>query len=146
MVWKPLSTIIPVVEGTEAEPTAEEKESGITKKYSIPTAQTSPFILHSNDIGYILVDIFADESVAYCGITAIDRNNWSLISGSDTTVYISTYHPNSFYSTDFFGYFPSDETTSVDITFPFADRLTSPACAVSDADGFRFFVRNDNSV
>ena len=77
MVWKPLSTIIPVVEGTEAELTDEERNTGITGKYTIPAAQTSPFILHLNDNGYILVDIFAygDESVAYCGITAIDRNN-----------------------------------------------------------------------
>ena len=146
MVWKPLSTIIPVVEGTEAELTDEERNAGITNKYTIPAAQTSPFILHSNDAGYILVDIFAKPSVAYGGIISINRNNWSLISGSDTTIYISTYHPSSFYSTDFFGYFPNDETTSVDITFPFADRLSSPACAVSDADGSRFFVRNDNSV
>lgn len=137
---------IPVVEGTETEPTAEEQEAGITSKYTIPAAQTSPFILHSNDAGYILVDIFAKPSVAYGGVTSINHNNWSLISGSDTTVYISTYQPSSFYSTDFFGYFPHDETTSVDITFPWADRLSSPACAVSDADGSRFFIRNDGSV
>ena len=66
---------IPVVEGTEAQLTDEERNTGITSKYTIPTAQTSPFILHSNDVGYILVDIFAYESVAYGGITAIDRNN-----------------------------------------------------------------------
>ena len=82
---KPVSTAlaalagssIPVIEGTEAQLTDEERNIGITSKYTIPTAQTSPFILHSNDTGYILVDIFAygDESVAYCGITAIDRND-----------------------------------------------------------------------
>lgn len=137
---------IPVVEGTKAELSTEEQAAGYDSKYNIPAAQTSPFILHSNDAGYILVDIFAKPSVAYCGITSINRNNWSLISGSDTTVYISTYHPSSFYSTDFFGYFPHDETTSVDITFPWVDRLSSPACVVSDADGSRFFVRNDSSA
>ena len=63
---------IPVVEGTEVEPTAEEKKAGITSKYTIPAAQTSPFILHSNSGGYILVEIVAEPS--YGGITAIDRN------------------------------------------------------------------------
>ena len=71
------SSSIPVVEGTEAQLTDEERNTGIISKYTIPAAQTSPFILHSNDTGYILVDILADgdESVAYyCGITAIDRS------------------------------------------------------------------------
>ena len=63
---------IPVVEGTEEEPTAEEKKAGITGKYTIPAAQTSPFILHSNSAEYILVEIVAEPS--YGGITAIDHN------------------------------------------------------------------------
>lgn len=63
---------IPVIEGTEAELTDEERNAGITSKYTIPAAQISPFILHSNDAGYILVEIVAEPS--YGGITAIDRN------------------------------------------------------------------------
>ena len=63
---------IPVVEGTEVEPTAEEGKAGITSKYIIPAAQTSPFILHSNAAGYILVEIVSEPS--YGGITAINRN------------------------------------------------------------------------
>lgn len=137
---------IPVVEGTEVEPTAEEKEAGITKKYSIPAAQTSPFILHSNDIGYILVDIFTEPSVVYGGITSIDPKNWALIGGDDTTVYISAYQPISFYSTDLSGYFPDDETTSVDITFPLIDRFTSAACIVTDMDVSRVFLKDGNSI
>lgn len=151
---KPVSTAlaalagssIPVVEGTEAELTDEERNTGITSKYTIPAAQTSPFILHSDDIGYILVDIFAyDESVAYCGITAIDRSNWALISGSDTTVYISDYQPVSLYPIQI-DHFPDDETTSVDINFPLIDRIGSAGCLVGDIDVSKVFIKNGNDL
>lgn len=126
---------IPVVEGTVTEETAE----GIT--ITIPETQTSPFILHS-DIGYLFIDTI---SGMYSATLSTPYDQWFLISGNETVITISDYTPASFYSTSIEGYVPSDETTSVDITFPALDRLKNSICVVQDRDNTKVFLKNRDS-
>ena len=58
---------------------------------------------------------------------------------------MSDYQPLSLYPIEIDN-FPYDETTSVDITFPFTDRFFNSACIVSDVDVSRVFVKNGNSI
>lgn len=129
---------IPVVEGTLNE---ESSTEGI-ESYDIPEAQTSPFIFHS-DIGYIFVDVIGE---AYGSIVVADSHTWALIGGSDTTVTFSLYVPASLYKIDFSGNFPTDETSSIDVPFPFLEQIANSMCLVSDIDVSRVFLKNGNST
>lgn len=121
---------IPVVEGTEAELSTEEQAVGVLVKYTIPTAQTSPFILHTSDEVAIFVDVIDNT---YSNIVVFD-NDLYIVFGSDTVIYIQPYTSTSIYSTDIDGYLPTDETANVDVPFPAMDRITNSICVVSDRD------------
>ena len=141
MVWKPLSTIIPVVEGTEAELSTEEQAMGYVSKYTIPAAQTASFILHTSEGFNIFVNVISNR---YASIIALG-NDWAVLSGSDTVIYIKQDTPTAIYSTSIEGYLPTDETTSVDITFPAFDRLINSICVVQDRDNTKVFLKNRDS-
>ena len=57
---------------------------------------------------------------------------------------MSDYQPLSLYPIEI-DYFP-DETTSVDITFPLVDRISSAGCLVADNDVSKVFVKNGNDI
>ena len=133
---------IPVIEGT----LDEERSDDDIKYYNIPEAQTSAFIFHSADIGYLFVNVLDD---VYVAVSPKLYGPWYSIRGNNTVIAVETYNPASLYPINIKSHFPNDETTSVDITFPLIDRLVNPACIVSDGsdtDVSRVFVRNGNSI
>ena len=129
---------IPVVEGT----LNEQESTEHTLYYTIPETQTSPFIFYSSDIGYLFVDVQADM---YVSISPRPYGQWYLIYGNETSIAIRPYTPTSLYSTSIQGYLPTDETTSVDITFPAIDRIRNLICEVQDRDNTKVFLKNEDS-
>lgn len=129
---------IPVVEGT----LNEEESTDDIKYYNISEAQTSSFIFHS-DIGYVFIDVLGES---YSGVVSGNSYIWALFNGSETTIAFSLYIPASLYKIDFSGNFPTDETSSVDITFPLNDRTANSMCLVSDIDVSRVFLKDGNSI
>ena len=130
---------IPVVEGT----LNEEESTDNIKYYTIPEPQTSPFIFHSEELGYIFIDVLGES---YSAIVSANSYTWALFNGSETTLSFSLYSPSSFYNINFSGNFPRDETSSVDVTFPLTDRYTNPICIVTDIDVSRVFLKDGNSI
>ena len=130
---------IPVVEGT----LVEEESTENTKYYTIPETQTSPFIFHSSDIGYVFIDVLGES---YSGIISANSYTWALFNGSETTLSFSLYSPASFYNINFSGNLPRDETSSVDVTFPLTDRYTNSICLVTDIDVTIVFLKDGNSI
>lgn len=132
---------IPVVEGTAAELSTEEQMGGFDGKYTIPAAQTSPFILHTSDGLNIFINVVGN---IYSSVIA-SGNDLGAFYGSDTVIYMQQYTPTDIYSTSIEGYLPSDETTSVDINFPALDRLRNSICIVQDRDNTKVFLKNRDS-
>ena len=138
-VWSEVGGGIPVIEGT----LNEEESTENTKYYTIPETQTSPFIFHSSDIGYVFIDVLGES---YSGIISANSYTWALFNGSETTLSFSLYSPASFYNINFSGNFPQDEISSVDVTFPLTDRYTNSICLVTDIDVTRVFLKDGNSI
>ena len=132
---------IPVVEGTLDEQESTEN----TKYYTIPEAQTSPFIFHSSDIGYWFVDVDV-QSDLYASVSPTPYGKWRLIYGNDTSIIVSTYTPTSLYPIKINGSIPRDETSSVDVTFPLMDRIGGSMCLVSDVDVSMVFLRSERNI
>ena len=128
---------IPVVEGT----LNEQESTEDTKYYTIPEAQSSAFIFHSSDIGYLFVNVDVPNDL-YAGILPTPYGQWFLIYGNETSIIVSTYIPASLYSISVNGSFPNDETSSVDVTFPLMDRITNSMCLVTDVDVSMVFLKN----
>lgn len=132
---------IPVVEGNEAELTEEEKMAGFSGKYTIPAAQTSPFILHTSEGFNIFINVVDNT---YNSVLATG-NDLGILYGSDTVIYTRTYTPTEIYSTKIEGYLPTDEATSVDINFPALDRIRNSICVVEDRDFTKVFLKNSDN-
>lgn len=130
---------IPVVEGT----LVEEESTENTSYYTIPEAQTSPFIFHSSDICYVFMSILND---VYVGILPSPSGEWYLIYGNETTIIVNLYTPASLYSININGSFPRNETSSVDVTFPVVDRIGNSMCLVSDVDVSMVFLKSGRSM
>ena len=132
---------IPVVEGTLDEQQSTEN----TKYYTIPEAQTSPFIFHSSDIGYWFLDIDA-QSELYASVSPTPFGQWYLIYGNGTSISVSMYTPASLYPIQINGSIPKDETSSVDVTFPTMDRIGGSMCLVSDVDVSMVFLKSERNI
>lgn len=130
---------IPVVEGTMD----EQESTDNTTYYIIPETQTSPFIFHSSDIGYVFMSILND---VYVGILPSPSGEWYLIYGNETTIIVNLYTPASLYNINFSGSFPTDENSSVDVTFPLIDRFTNSMCLVTDIDVSKVFLKNGEDM
>ena len=132
---------IPVVEGT----LVAEESTESTKNYTIPEAQTSPFIFHSSDIGYFFVDVDT-QSDLYASVSPTPEGQWNLIYGNDTSITVNLYTPVSLYRITINGSIPTDETSSVDVTFPLMERISGSMCLVSDIDVSMVFVRSERNI
>lgn len=132
---------IPVVEGT----LVEEESTENTKYYTIPEAQTSPFIFHSSDIGYWFVDVDIQADL-YASVSPTPSGQWRLIYGNDTSIIVNAYTPVSLYYITINGSIPYDETSSVDVTFPLIERMGGSMCLVSDVDVSMVFVRSQRNI
>ena len=130
---------IPVVEGT----LIEEESTENTKYYTIPEAQTSPFIFHFSDTEYVLMSVINDM---YTCTLPSPYGQWNLVYGSDTSMIVNTYTPTSLYPIKINGSIPRDETSSVDVTFPLMDRIGASMCLVSDVDVSMVFLRSERNM
>lgn len=130
-----------VVEGT----LNEQESTGNTKYYTISETQTSPFIFHASDIGYFFVDVNVLKNL-YTGISPTPDGQWSLIYGNETSIIVSSYIPASLYPINVKGYFPRNETSSVDVTFPMMDRISNSMCLVTDMDASMVFLKSSRDM
>ena len=136
---------VPVVEGTLNEPASSED----TKYYHIPETQTSAFIFHSSDIGYMFVNVMEPNNVinnSYMGMSPMPYGQWSLLYGNGPLVCVNTYTPATLHPINVDGSFPRDETSSVDVTFPAADKAYYSICLVTDKDVSMVFLKDGRNT